>query len=263
MAASNSEARFGDRKTEDVVPPDSKSNDERDNIMKVGLRFRIDQLSNINSVDQQYDIVGVLDYDWVATEADKISFAQNKEKYCPEFIPRGEVRNCVEKNTTIKTWSTGGKYKIVNVDGIDYNTRRVEYDASFREPFEMQNYPFDVQDLTFVFGTRTANVCFVPSRAYPDQFFRIEMTYCGIPEWELVNLDVESQKIDWARVLDSSHSAQALKPRIRRRMLFRIQVARKSFPILMRIVFWMFLLGMYHHTCIQYTNGLILQKGHQ
>jgi len=224
--------------------------DENIETIDVGLKFRIDELSAINSVDQSYSIYGVMDYDWIATEKDKQELERltNEDKlneYEPHWIPHCEPKNAVEAEINPELWDTDCAYKIETINGVKYNVKRVLYKGTFKEPFELENFPFDVQDLSFVFGAMEGDhgkmVNFVPSRMHNGQFFTIEETYSALAEWDIVALMVDEELIHWKDVFKQYIGENEL---VSERIVFRAQVRRRSKAVMTRIIFWMFLLGL-------------------
>ena len=204
--------------------------------------------------------------DWVASEEDIKNAKDDPVNYQPARIPRIDPRNVIDKDISYKNWANGNPYKLVEKDdksGIYYNLRRIEYFCVWAQEFSVKNFPFDVQELIFVFQSREFNKTqrreFVPSHLFPN-FFRIETTYLSIKaEWKLRDLDAYQQQIDWRRaaykyrvhkVEKSGQDTEMVKKsksvsrRIVPRMCFRLQVQRRARPIIMRVIVWMTLLGI-------------------
>ena len=177
----------------------NQENNGGDEAMAIGLRFRIDQIQSINTVEQSYAVISSLDMDWLATQKDMESFKNDPREYTPEKVPRIDPRNITSKETNYKPWANGNLYKIVEKDGKHYNLRRIEYIITWTHPLDVANFPFDVQDLVFVFQSREFNTgkqrIFVPSRLFPT-FFRIEKTYLAVEDWEFINCDAYVQQLD-------------------------------------------------------------------
>ena len=108
-------------------------------IIEIGLRFRIDQLAEISTVDQTYHALCSLDMDWTATLNDVINHKKNPRDYTPEKVPRIDPKNFVVKETSYKPWANGNLVKLVEKNGIYYNLRRIEYDCVWSEPFEVNH----------------------------------------------------------------------------------------------------------------------------
>ena len=110
-------------------------------IVEIGLRFRVDQIASISTVDQTYHALCSLDMDWVATEEDIINQRKDAREYVPQKIPRIDPKNIVVKETNYKPWANGNLIKLVLKNGVYYNLRRIEYDCIWSEPFEV-NYKY-------------------------------------------------------------------------------------------------------------------------
>eukprot|EP01084_Bolivina_argentea_P205168 350553_1 len=222
--------------------------------MEVGLRLRIDQIDVIDTVNQVYKVRCTLDMDWEATEDDIRNAQQSPDTYVPQKVPRIDPRNVIEKEVDYKSWSNGNVMKLHFDDksGKYYNFRRIEYFCVWTQEFAVKNFPFDVQDLVFVFQSREFNKSqlrvFVPSHLF-DNFFRIETTYLSIKaEWVLAYLDCYVQMVDWKKAsYKYTHSGPEFDKtgaRIVPRMCFRLQVERRAKPIMVRVIVWMCLLGI-------------------
>ena len=106
--------------------------------MDIGLRFRVDQIASINTVDQTYHAMCSLDMDWEATMNDVNAHAQDPRTYTPEKVPRIDPKNVVSKSVSYKPWANGNLNKLVEKEGKFYNLRRIEYDIVWSEPFEVK-----------------------------------------------------------------------------------------------------------------------------
>ena len=163
----------------------------------------------------------------------------------------------MNKNVKTVAWANGNNYTIIKStrDSKEYNVRRLEYDVFWSEPFEIDNFPFDVQDLSFVFqspymGNKVGIREFVPSRVFSDMF-RIETSFVAVADWELVYCDVFLEKVDWVKILSDNKDSNPL--RTVSRISFRIQVKRSSKPIMVRVIFWLFLLGVLSFGAFRYV----------
>ena len=75
-------------------------------------------------------------------------------------------------------------------------------------------------------------------------FLRVEKTYLSVSDWDLVYCDAFIQIIDWIYIMSKGKEKDPTGARTLPRIYFRIQVQRLARPILVRVVFWMFLLGL-------------------
>eukprot|EP01084_Bolivina_argentea_P091058 163976_1 len=115
--------------------------------VEVGLRFRLDQVASVDTLNECYAIVGYLDMDWKATKNDIKTWKQSYSNYKPEYVPNVKPVNCVSVGISPVDWSTANPIGITSISDIDYNILRVQLSCTFREPMNLHNFPFDVQDL--------------------------------------------------------------------------------------------------------------------
>ena len=106
--------------------------------VECGIRLRLDQLTEINTVDQTYHILSVVDLDWPASENDVAAYNKDPANYVPEKRPRIEPINFVSKTAKTEPWSTGNAYKVIYHNGEYFNARRIEYDCVWSEVFEVK-----------------------------------------------------------------------------------------------------------------------------
>jgi len=247
-------------------------------VHKVGLRVIIKQLASVDTVEQTYRAIGLIDLDWNPTQDDYEDYkklktflhhgahAHQKEEeeeeenattnetekkqeestavkvestavknenagkddkaaaaaappspedldaikeklanYEPEMVPEVTFSNIVDMNSFDDvSWGHGGKYKMKEgADGTKLWVRRISFDVVFCEPFQVKNFPFDVQDLVFVLESmdmpKNEIIKLGPSRV-TKKMFEIETTYMSTPEWEIKSLDAFSAKLDWTMI---------------------------------------------------------------
>ncbi len=103
----------------------------------------------------------------------------------------------------------------------------------FSEEFEVENYPFDCQDLTISLdlGCPVTVARFEPIHSCPDVFL-LDKTYLSISNWELVDFDLSFEDIDWSYAKTGIKSIDATVDTA----YFRIQAKRKWFPICIRVI---------------------------
>eukprot|EP01084_Bolivina_argentea_P299017 515406_1 len=257
------ENNIEEQKTEDYMHDDMHNEiDESDEItnmfstnLRVGIRLRIEQLSDINTVTQTYCARIVQVTDWLACATDLENYKNDKENYNPQRIAKVLWLNATEDNIAYEVFDL-----IKAHDGNMYNVRLLYCSCVFTEGFECENFPFDVQDLSFVADTDkdVRDVIFVPSRINIDMFY-LNKTYLAMCDWEVVHVDVTLQYIDWyklktgkkttlktmtIRSLDVNDLNVGRELHVTSAMIFRVQVKRRSFAFCVRVLFWMFLLSL-------------------
>eukprot|EP01084_Bolivina_argentea_P320641 556368_1 len=209
--------------------------------VRLGIRLRIEQLSDIDTVSQTYTVRCVQVTDWQASDDDITNYNKDKENFVPSRIIKVLCVNAVSE-TGESTVYNQFKHK----DGKIYNVRMNINQITFTESFECHNFPFDVQDLSFVYDADRGidEVIFVPSRCNKEMMY-INMTYLALCDWDIVHYDVTSQFIDWGE-LRTGHQSDLRSekhPDVTSAVYFRVQVERKAFGFFMRSMLWMFLLS--------------------
>ena len=150
--------------------------------LHVGYRLRIEQLSSIDTVSQSYKVRMTQVTDWLATPQDIENFEKEKENFTPSRIVKPLELNCVVEEVEYNVYS-----QFKGKDGKTYNIRFAYMNAEFTEEFECENFPFDVQDLSFIICTDTSinNVLFVPSR-YKNDMLYINKSWLALCDWDIV-----------------------------------------------------------------------------
>mmetsp|Transcript_9419 Transcript_9419/g.14433 ORF Transcript_9419/g.14433 Transcript_9419/m.14433 type:complete len:400 (+) Transcript_9419:56-1255(+) len=211
------------------------------NVIYVGVRMRLDQISEISTVDQSYTVHGLLELDWLASEEEKqrdaASSSANPYKPDPPcFWPA--FQNTVEFSTIKEDWE---------ISDDKWNVHSIWFKGKFTESFEVQNFPFDVQDMTFVFFVENymKRVILVPYREQ-GQTFQLNRTYLSIQDWDIVHNDANFRAIDWGMARTGKPSAPWMEVPgdYASTVFFRVQARRKSYAFSVRILFWMFMLSL-------------------
>jgi hypothetical protein len=216
-------------------------------------------VAEVNTVEQTFKIAFGLDLIWPATEAEKRSYADNPEKYKPQYIPNFEVGSaqwmqCITglalteckqfpsaKDVTLerRPLVTGDPFE-VTPDG--YNFFRTLVIGTFMEQFQLHSYPFDVQDLTVIMDMSFAlkeDAIFVPwSESYSleaggelsmdKSFLRFNRAFSAIPEFHARRVLVEF----------------TVKENCWSQLKFRIQMVRKPEGTLGRVAILCCLLSL-------------------
>ena len=170
--------------TTQVKKPDP---DDYKDTIQVGLRLRIEQLSAVNTVSQSYRARMIQVTDWLATEEDIEEFKKAGEDFRPSRITKPLWLNCISENVIYDVYS---QFEMEDSDGkmLTYNLRMVYLDSEFTEEFECGNFPFDVQDLSFILDGEMGvdKAIFVPSR-HKDDLFYINTSFLALCDWEIVH----------------------------------------------------------------------------
>eukprot|EP01084_Bolivina_argentea_P143496 251954_1 len=230
-----------------------------------GMRLRIDQLVHIDTANQRYELAAIFDKTWTATEKDISAYKNDPTNYKPQWIPKIDFKNCIDTgNIRYQAWTTENIFKIKDIELKDkitrngnednkeqehkyesYNCQRIKFTGNFTEEFEVENFPFDVQDLSIVIAPSSKPSCefkFVPDMTHPD-YIAIDKTWCSATDWNIVNVGARTTDIDLVKARTDGAKIGIDKD-IYPYLVFRVQVQRKWKAVFFGIIIWMFLLGL-------------------
>ena len=105
------------------------------------LRFEITEITSIDTQNQRYGIKGAIRRIWCIRDGFR-KLGSNRDAYEPQFQPKFHFLNSVE---TIHHDADR-----VVIKNNKYNQQVISFNMIFTEEFEIQNFPFDVQDLSLV-----------------------------------------------------------------------------------------------------------------
>jgi len=140
--------------------------------------INVERLTNVNLVDQtfhcQFDMVLL----WRATEDDYRRYKEDRLSYQPSFIPivkfpNGKIEHQELKKSDGQSYVlfSEGVHDIWGITHQDKNMRcthlnqcMITVSGEFNEPFELENFPMDVQDLqlSFTVVKNTEYIVFEP-----------------------------------------------------------------------------------------------------
>ena len=120
-------------------------------------------ISDIDNVASTYKILIVFDLEWDVEGDDEKNFEGDPINYRPTTVPTFELPDSREFEISFDTQGDGGTYAIK----LGKNFVRVTVKATVMQDMKLQNFPFDVQDLTFIVASTSLQkdrscVFFVP-----------------------------------------------------------------------------------------------------
>eukprot|EP01084_Bolivina_argentea_P116678 207269_1 len=226
-----------------ITGDDSKEIEQK-KLIDIGIRMRIDEVEEISTSEQKYTIKGVYEKDWPATQKDKTNWAKfldpnntEIEEYIPDQEPAVLWVNCCDYPiyTPILWTKTKSRFRI-NVDGK--NQARWDIRSIWTEEFEVESFPFDVQDLTMVFCSEDLPA--TEARIYPSASkypsLSVDKTWSPITNFDIDNVDIDFKAVDYGE----NNKPEEVYIYAR----YRIQVKRRWKGIVYRIIVWMFMLGL-------------------
>jgi len=159
---------------------DYEQGDYRKEGERVELSFyiNVERLSKIDLVNQTFKCQFDLDLTWRATEEDVRRYAEDKLNYRPSHIPnlrfpngdidREDIKKIDGREFTLFKAGEGDVWgNVFSEDQLRYkylNQCLITVSGEFSEPFELKNFPLDVQDFTITISTAkdTNHVVFEP-----------------------------------------------------------------------------------------------------
>ena len=167
----------------------------------------------------QYGVNFVLDRTWKPSPADFKQWSERKaagtlSEYKPSYVPFICLVNEVTCNfLEVLLWEqTGGAYLIQksNIDNKFYNRYKIRGLREFTEEFEVENYPFDFQDLSIIISAETANIDqqrLVPHHTCP-AYFEMNKTWSSVTDWTIKGLYCREFVVDTNHHINGEKSSQ-------------------------------------------------------
>jgi len=170
----------------------------------VGINLQVHSVSNINTVLQQFDIAMYINYEYKPSEDDVSRFKELKSKgeekdFTPEYQPAFRFPNMLTTSQReMKPYLDGSKYTLLTNGKPDTRgatvslpnewkymiAARMAMRGTFAEPFELENFPVDCQDLRIIIASTATSIkqVIVP-HFRRDIFVTIDQEFTGLPEW--------------------------------------------------------------------------------
>ena len=213
----------------DMIGTDKEGNQKIYKKLEMCLRFEITEITCIDTQNQRYGIKGAVRRIWKATELDLQNYRSNPDNYSPQFKPKFHFVNSVE------TFNL--EYGRFRIKKNKYNQQIVRFNMIFTEEFEIENFPFDVQDLSVVLREShdpeqlTHNK---PPNELFNSYIMFDKTWFSITDWTIVNVDMSIIEEEfYARYRGQSYET----------IIFRVQVKRKWKGVIYRLILWLLFLG--------------------
>lgn len=110
-------------------------------------------IAAVDTVQQTFEIAMGLEMSWLASEGDIARYKKNKFDFVPDFVPNYEFPNAKSEDRETRAHQDGARYKIIKDKGESYVCMRPLVYLTCMERFELQSFPFDVQELTVTMDT--------------------------------------------------------------------------------------------------------------
>ena len=126
-----------------------------------------------------------------------------------------------------------------------YNIQKLYVTGDFTEPFEVENFPFDVQDLTIIIASSelpAKQFEFMPVPIRKD-YISVDKTWNSTTDFDIVSCDAITSIIDELKARSGGEMIGGERDHYTY-IQFRIQVVRKWRAVFLSTVLWMFILNL-------------------
>lgn len=168
----------------------------------VGVGLEVHYVNNIRTLDQTFQAGFYLSLEWQPSEHDIVQFKNLKREgreheFEPEYVPHIHFPNVLQFEQ--RDWEThldGSVYSFVERGKPDTRgaiihmevdcmlTATLNVRATFGEPFELERFPYDVQDLKIILSsTATSNTQILVPHFERNAFAKINMNVSSLPDW--------------------------------------------------------------------------------
>lgn len=215
----------------------------------VGINLQVHFVTNVDTVTQQFDVGFFLNYEWLPSKRDVINYNELLKKgkiseFVPEYLPDFRWPNMMSASQMeLKHYLDGSLYTLLTdgekdsrgamtslPNGLKYLiAARLAMRATFAEPFELENFPLDCQDLRItIVSTATCEQQKLIPHFRRNAFVTIEKEYTDLPAWNM------HEPICDFSLSDKSKSARGYQFSS---MTLLIKVSRKYWSHVMRTIF--------------------------
>mmetsp|Transcript_22973 Transcript_22973/g.28211 ORF Transcript_22973/g.28211 Transcript_22973/m.28211 type:complete len:434 (-) Transcript_22973:108-1409(-) len=158
----------------------------------VGIHTYVYRIDNINLVDQSFDALFYCTFSWKPTKKEWELYQNDPLGYVPEWIPSVHIPNGAnivkkvvkgDKNSGYRIARTGlnlqehpfgrkiGKPKTSDNNGYNlYNCFQYSIECSINERYELENFPFDCQELKIIVEGSARNDVYVLRPSLIDEY---------------------------------------------------------------------------------------------
>lgn len=156
---------------------------------RVGVGIKIENVLSVDNVANRFEAILKVSYEWQLTRREHELFKLNhwtvkdRPPWEPDIVlPTAQK---VEKTELLVPHSVeGAVFSTFEHRGQVYTVVYMRLRCIFSETYELQSFPFDCQDLTFVFMSADATKATLHPRFKRDDFVSVDMENCQLPEWD-------------------------------------------------------------------------------
>lgn len=162
---------------------------------EVGLGMKVENILSVDTTGSKFIATVKLSYEWQLTKAEHDNFTEydhdSVKAWRPAWEPRITFANAEKfefKEELMVPSSSNQYHKLFDTfehQGKVYTIVYLRIRAIFSEVYELQNFPFDCQDLTFHLESHDASKCLLKPRFKRSDFASIDLEHFTLAEWEL------------------------------------------------------------------------------
>ena len=206
----------------------------------VGIFLCIEWLRNVDNVLQTFECTFSLYYTWKLSKIDIENFVNFKSvgndnrKWTPNNVPEFKFCNAVDIDIRHIKINNNTYFKVFEKNKVLYAYGKLNVTGKFYEPLELENFPFDCQDIPIIIESLqdSSKIKLVPNFIH-DKVLQVNKRYISIPEWHLediTNTFITSQGVTSKLKYYQAH--------------FRLKLRRKYNVYLVNVALWIMLITL-------------------
>lgn len=157
----------------------------------VGVGIKVEKILGADEANSRFTATSKYSFEWQLTEEEHQSFKNFKKDQGKVWRPGWEPKlvmpsvEKVEVREELAVPNKGGMFDVFEHQGQVFVIIYVRYRCVYSETFELQNFPFDCQDLTFLIESADAGSCSLRHRFKRDDFAAIDHDHFTLAQWYL------------------------------------------------------------------------------
>jgi len=215
----------------------------------VGVAMEVHYMNQINTVEQTFVCGFHITLGWQPSKEEVESYkkakaANEEDEWEPDYMPHIRFPNCLEfQQQEFETHLDGSTVELLEKGKYDTRGAMVDMElqylltatlnirAKFGEPFELENFPFDVQDLKIILEScATSERQVLVPHFEKNAFIKINMDVSCLPDWEF---DRAVAEFDLSDPTSSLYNIQFSSCTV------NLKVVRRYRPYVERVMFMM------------------------
>jgi hypothetical protein len=159
----------------------------------VGIGMKVENVLSVDMAMSNFVATFKVSYEWQLTRHEhelwKTDRWRSSGKGRPPWVPNISMPSVqkieLKEESPVPFEQDGSFFSVFTADGKVCVVLYTRYRCSFTETYELQNFPFDCQDLTFILESSDASKAVLKPRFKRTDFVSIDIEYFSLQEWEL------------------------------------------------------------------------------